>query len=683
MDILGSELQIIRRSDMFNDMKIGTKIAGGFGIVIVIAAVLGFLGWNSLGRVEKLVVTANDAGYAVNELQNARGQEKDFIIMGFDTRQGESKNSVDMFEEYYSVLNSSLTELSGSDVLNSKEKKLADASLAVVDDYKAGFETLVQARKNKDEAFAEWSRIGWDVTSKIDQAFADIIDPEIQRAERGNDIESLNRWTEIGDKLHSDVVERFLLLRVTAVYLIATEADAQWEGYRKQLQKTTEGISSWTTLVRGIPGLENAARDISSYIDQYSKSGDKFYSGIVSQREANAQMLQAANNITRNCNELGDLLKSRMNSVIAQSLTMMIILAVAGVIIGIVLAVFITRGITKPVNRIINNLNDGANQVGSASAQVSAASQSLAEGSSEQASSLEETSSSLEEMSSMTKQNADNANQANMLANRASEAALKGTEAMESMNQAIQEIKQSSDETAKIIKVIDEIAFQTNLLALNAAVEAARAGEAGKGFAVVAEEVRNLAMRSAEAAKNTNALIEGSQKNADNGVRATDEFKAILEEIVSSIKKVNDLVGEVSAASNEQAQGISQINTAISQIDQVTQQNASNAEESASASEELSAQAGEMQRIVAELTRIVNGSSRILDVDNQERYKESERDSRTALKGLKSRLDGSHREKMTINRDAHPLAGNTALSGKAKETEAIPLAETEKEVAEF
>lgn len=266
------------------------------------------------------------------------------------------------------------------------------------------------------------------------------------------------------------------------------------------------------------------------------------------------------------------------------------------------------RSITLPINRAISGLVAGAEGVGTASDSISSASQSLAEATTEQASSLQETSSALEEMASMTKQNADNAKQSNILASEASSAADKGSGAMESMASAIQQIKHSSDETAKIIKVIDEIAFQTNLLALNAAVEAARAGEAGKGFAVVAEEVRNLAQRSAEAAKNTSALIEGSQKNADNGVRATEDFMAILRDITTSVKKVTDLIGEVSTASAEQAQGISQVNTAVSQMDQMTQQNAANAEESASASEELAARAQQLQAIVRELNLIVNGT---------------------------------------------------------------------------
>ncbi len=282
---------------------------------------------------------------------------------------------------------------------------------------------------------------------------------------------------------------------------------------------------------------------------------------------------------------------------------------IIGILVGIALAVVTRRSIVAAMGRIIVSLSEGAEQVASASGQVSSASQSLAEGATEQAAGLEETSSSLEEMSSMTKQNADNAQQANTLAAEARKAADNGTHSMTRMSAAINDIQKSSDETAKIIKVIDEIAFQTNLLALNAAVEAARAGEAGKGFAVVAEEVRNLAMRSAEAAKNTANMIEESVKNSKNGVDIATEVGKVLEEIVQRIGKTTDLVGEIAAASAEQAQGIDQVNTAIAQMDKVTQQNAANAEESASASEELSAQAQSMNDMVNDLVALVGGAS--------------------------------------------------------------------------
>jgi len=287
-------------------------------------------------------------------------------------------------------------------------------------------------------------------------------------------------------------------------------------------------------------------------------------------------------------------------------------MVVSGMITGfaaaLALGIFLTLSISRPLLRVITGLSDGSAQVASASGQVSSASQQLAEGASEQAASLEETSSSLEEMAAMTRQNADNANQVNSLMKEVSQVVGTANQSMSQLTVSMDDISRASDETSKIIKTIDEIAFQTNLLALNAAVEAARAGEAGAGFAVVADEVRNLAMRAAEAAKNTANLIEGTVKKVKEGSGLVTKTNEAFSEVATSTGRVTELSAEVAAASNEQSQGIEQVNKAVAEMDKVIQQNAANAEESASASEEMNAQAEQMKGFVGDLAALVGGS---------------------------------------------------------------------------
>ena len=317
----------------------------------------------------------------------------------------------------------------------------------------------------------------------------------------------------------------------------------------------------------------------------------------------------------------------------------LIIISLLAVALAIFVVLFFARGVSKPIMKAVEDLSTGGDQVSAAAAQVADSSQQLAEGASEQAAALEETSSSMEEMAAQTRANADNASQADSLMSEAQEVVQRAGNSMEKMSASMEKIAVSGGEISKIVKSIDEIAFQTNLLALNAAVEAARAGEAGMGFAVVADEVRNLAQRAAEAAKNTQSLIEDTVKRIGEGSDLVAKTKEEFSQVESSASKAASLVSEIASASAEQASGIDQVNQAVRQMDQVVQQSAAGSEESASAAEELGALAMSMKETVEQLVTLVQGSGNgtALHSNTAPKYKQ------TGARKSQSNHNSSHR----------------------------------------
>jgi methyl-accepting chemotaxis protein len=424
-----------------------------------------------------------------------------------------------------------------------------------------------------------------------------------------------------GVTLSSTIDANTIRARVAILQLITSENKQNRDAAEQELRTLTEENTKAYKDIEGTVHGEAARRLLDNALAArpvYAAARDKVlaFSREGKKQEAvecfqgeYATALQKLRDTTIALNKYNEDTATNATGSISRTSSNAKIFSMVGVLAAVVgcgvLACFITRSTNKALIRISETLDGGSQQTSSAAGQVSSSSQSLAQGASEQAAALEETTSALEEMSSMTKKNAETAQQAASLSSETQKSAAKGNDAMTKMSSAINDIQKSATETAKIIKVIDEIAFQTNLLALNAAVEAARAGEAGKGFAVVAEEVRNLAMRSAEAAKNTAAMIEESVNNAKNGVTIAVEVGKNLEEITTATTKVNGLVGEIAAASKEQAQGIDQVNTAVSQMDKVTQTNAASAEESAAAAEELSSQSVQLGEMVQELVALV------------------------------------------------------------------------------
>jgi methyl-accepting chemotaxis protein len=335
-----------------------------------------------------------------------------------------------------------------------------------------------------------------------------------------------------------------------------------------------------------------------------------------------------------------------------RGLILAILLPSVGVlIIGIIVAFLVARSIARPLRHAVEELMDGANQISGASSQIADASQHLAGEASEQAASLEESSSALEELSSQARGNVESAQRANAQMDETQKVILNASGAMDRMVHTMNGIKDSSSKISGIIKTIEEIAFQTNLLALNAAVEAARAGEHGKGFAVVAEEVRNLAQRSALAAKDTAGLIQTSVAQANEGAEVVVQVADGIRKLTESSTAVAQGIGQIVTASNEQSEGIRQINNAVAQMDKVTQQVAANSEESASASSELAVQSQRVKKVVNIIDKIVGGAAI---------------NGKSAQTGLNLRVDrGSHRPAMTASSASRTPGKPTALLGHA------------------
>ena len=575
---------------MLLQMTMGKRIAAGTVIMLILMVVVGLVGYTGLRRVSEVTEFYGDINGFQQTVASVKGETDQYYLALYnDARELQDKAYKGTLSQLEKAL-AMVGEIKRQPTVDVQGKEKLEYSEKELNEYQTALGNYARAEQEK-------IRLSGEIKA--------IYDPFLAKIESGS------IWIE-------EMTLHWRIMMSVADAYLNKDTDENWGRAEEGLSKLQKSIADWTEKVQTSDELSPVAKEIQTLCDDFFAKAGQHHDQVLTQRQFAGKMNASKENLDKVCSEFGSLSVQNLKDRTRLSLKMIFGCIIASLLIGSFYAVISIRKIVGRINKVIKGVNSGAEQVFNATEQVASASQSLAEGASEQAASLEETSSSLEEMSSMTKSNADHANQAKNMMNEAQGIVEKVERHMGEMADAIENINKSSEETQKIIKTIDEIAFQTNLLALNAAVEAARAGEAGAGFAVVADEVRNLAMRAADSAKSTAVLIGDTIRAVKTGNDLTVSTKNAFQDNIVITGKVCQLVEEIAAASNEQATGIDQVSGAVSEMDRVVQQNAAHAEQSASAAVEMNAQAREMKGFVNDLVILVDGGTRQESFDDND-----------------------------------------------------------------
>lgn len=642
---------------MIKSLTIGRKITLGFGLIFGLLAIISAIAYTALGVAgRRLTLFADSAQetYAAASLESSMQALKlavnDYIASGTD----ESKAACDSARN---ALDADLSKAGSLIIDHERSAQIAHAR-ELLDDYNAAFGELVS--NHRSQVAVEDGVLAPQAKTIIDD-----LEKLLGQAKTQGD---MNAAFELSNALQaffesSSLVNSFLLTPEASKAERADKALGVMVAQVRKIEKDQDEMEKLDA------SLKDDARK--ALITELETSADKYKNGldgVVSGMQARDKIIsirinRVAPQFTATLSKVkGSVhdyqmdLEVRTRAEQRQNELIVSIFTGLGIVAGAFFAWFIIRSVTLPITRTAAHLATESAKANASALRVARASQSIAEGASEQASSLEQTSSSLREMADMTQRNSENAQNAKGLANEARETADIGAAEMVQMKAAMGAIKQSSVEISKIIKTIDDIAFQTNILALNAAVEAARAGEAGLGFAVVAEEVRNLAQRSAEAAKETAARISTSKEKSEQGVLISDKMATNLAAILEKTRQLDERIAEIAESSRQQNEGIAQVNNAVASMDKVTQENAALADQSASASEELKAQAEQVRIEVAGLMRMAHGDE---DETAEEIIEPDAGKSRAATKAEARRSAAAQRNSSSRGYSTiHPVNGD-------------------------
>ncbi|MCL0102641.1 methyl-accepting chemotaxis protein [Dehalococcoidia bacterium] len=579
------------------NMRLKTKLALGFGLVLVLTGVVVFMGYNGLKNVTRELETAKDASSIATYILEAQGQVKNFQLRGWALHGDDTQNAVEKFDGIITDLETQVEELRGK--LYEQEDLHAIAAISEnIATFDTAFDESVAAHKEKDGAFADWGRVGWSITEVIGKSMEEIIDPARALAERAGDLDAFAEWTYIGNRLNEDVIQPFLLLRVTAVYFLATEADEQWASYQQQLKVVRAGAAKWATLVQGHPDLEAAAEEIAGHLDEYEKAGERFYAAVLADRNANIAMAMAARRAQQYALNLETAKIEDALAAQSSATAMMLGAAILAIVLGIGIALVISRAITKPVASV----QQVAEQVARGDTQVTI--------DIDQEDEIGQLANAFRGVTETLKAKAETAEQfaqgnLTVAVPLASEVDTLGN-AMVIMRDSIQQL---SDETRLLTRaaVDGDLSYRGDASRLS--------GE----YAKIVEGFNHTLKAIHEPIKVIRIYLDRISKgDLSKKLTVVDEktnilkgdFKGLMDDTNRVIESLTQLVTHIKVNANNLEQASDQLATAANQAGEATQQVAGTSQQMASGAADQAASSQETTRAVGQLTEVIDQIAR-------------------------------------------------------------------------